>query len=364
MWRMLRESGLSGQSDNLVAGSCDDRPACFRSKGPSVSRPRHSSIVLGALLAGSLALAGCSSTGGKAATESSANAGGCAETTMKVSLITHSAPGDDFWDLVRKGAEDAAKKNCMTLEYQASPEGAEQANLVNAAVDKKVDGIAVTLSKPDQMSGAVKNAVKAGVPVTALNGGVDVWQGLGVLGFFGQEDKVAGVKTGERLKADGAKKVLCILHEQGNVGNDSRCAGVKQVLPTTEILYVNGTDITDVQTKITGKLQQDKQIDTVLGLKAAVALTAVKSVQEAGSSAKIATFDTNTELVKAIKDGSVTFAVDQQPYLQGYLAIDALWLYKTNGNTVGGGNAVLTGPAFVDKGNVDAIEKFAANGKR
>ncbi len=329
-----------------------------------MSIARRPAAALAAFAFATASLAGCSSTGGKAATESSAAAGGCTTTTMKVTLITHSAPGDDFWDLVRKGAEDAAKKDCIALEYQADPDGAGQANLVNAAVDKKVDGIAVTLSKPDQMSAAVQNAVKAGIPVTALNGGVDVWQKLGVIGFFGQEDKMAGVKTGERLKAEGAKKVLCVLHEQGNVGNDSRCAGVKEALPTTENLYVNGTDITDVQTKITGKLQQDKSIDTVLGLKASVALTAVKSAKEAGSSAKISTFDTNAELVKAIKDGSVQFAVDQQPYLQGYEAVDALWLHKTNGNTIGGGNAVFTGPAFVDKTNVDKIEAFAANGKR
>ncbi|MEL4503326.1 substrate-binding domain-containing protein [Luteococcus sp. H138] len=317
-----------------------------------------------AVVASLLLATGCSATGGRAAAEKSAAAGGCASTTMKVTMITHSAPGDDFWDLVRKGAEDAAKKDCIALEYQASPEGAEQANLVNAAVDKKVDGIAVTLSKPDQMSAAVKAAVKAGIPVTAMNGGVDVWQRLGVQGFFGQEDKVAGQKTGEKLKTDGAAKVLCILHEQGNVGNESRCAGVKQVLPNTETLYVTGTDIADVETKITAKLQQDKEIDTVLGLKASVALTAVKSVKEAGSNARIATFDTNAELVKAIQDGRIAFAVDQQPYLQGYLAVDALWLYKTNGNSIGGGTATLTGPAFIDKSNVDAVASYAAAGKR
>lgn len=317
-------------------------------------------------VAGSLALlAGCSATGGRAAVErSAAAAGGCASTTMKVVMVTHSAPGDDFWDLVRKGAEDAARKDCIALEYQADPDGAGQANLVNAAVDKKVDGIAVTLGKPDQMAPAVKAATKAGIPVTALNGGVDVWQQMGAIGFFGQEDRVAGQKTGEKLGQMGAKKVLCVLHEQGNVGNDARCAGVKAALPGTENLYVNGTDINDVQTKITAKLQQDKSIDTVLGLKAAVALAAVTSVKEAGSAAKVATFDTNAELVKAIKDGSVTFAVDQQPYLQGYLAVDALWLHKTNGDTIGGGTPVLTGPAFVDKSNVEAIEKFAQAGKR
>lgn len=323
-------------------------------------RPVH--LALAALTA--LALGACSSTGGRKAVEEAQAVGGKPAKTMTVTLITHSAPGDDFWDLVRKGAEDAADKDGITLEYQASPDGAEQANLVQAAIDKGVDGIAVTLSKPDQMTPAVTKAVKAGIPVTALNGGVDVWKPLGVQGFFGQEDRTAGQETGTRLKGLGATKVLCILHEQGNVGNDARCAGVKSALPTTETLYVNGTDTTDVQSKITGKLQQDKEIDWVLGLKASVALTAVQSVKESASSAKIATFDTNAELVKAIKDGSVQFAVDQQPYLQGYLAIDAIWLNRTNGNTIGGGQATFTGPAFVDKTNADAIAKYAAAGKR
>ena len=63
--------------------------------------------------------------------------------------------------------------------------------------------------------------------------------------------------------------------------------------------------------------------------------------------------------------GDIEFAVDQQPYLQGYLAVDSLWLYKNNGNYSGGGEApVLTGPAFVDKDNVDTIASFAAKGTR
>lgn len=306
----------------------------------------------------------CSSTGGKNTADASAATGGCTSTTMNVALITHSAPGDDFWDLVRKGADAAAKKDCINLTYANDPDGSKQANLVQSAIDRKVDGIAVTLAKPDQMRTEVKAAVSAGIPVTALNAGVDSWKDMGALGFFGQEDRVAGEQTGEKLKSMGAAKVLCVEHEQGNVGNDARCAGVKSVLPTTQILYVNGQDATDIQTKITGKLQQDTSIDTVLGLKASVGLIAVTSVKESGSKAKVATFDTNADLVKAIKDGSIEFAVDQQPYLQGYLAIDALYLYKTNGDTIGGGEPTYTGPAFVDKTNVDKIAEYAANGTR
>ncbi len=88
-------------------------------------------------------------------------------------------------------------------------------------------------------------------------------------------------------------------------------------------------------------------------------------MSEGGGKAKVATFDLNKELVSAVEKGDIQFAVDQQPYLQGYLAIDSLWLHRTNGNFSGGGEQpVLTGPAFVDKSNVDTIAKFAAKGTR
>ena len=120
-----------------------------------------------------------------------------------------------------------------------------------------------------------------------------------------------------------------------------------------------------VKSTITAKLKQDSSIDQVVTLGAPIALTAVQSVSDAGTDAKVATFDLNKELVKAVQDGTVEFAVDQQPYLQGYLSVDALWLYKTNGNFSGGGTApVLTGPAFITKDNVDEVADFAAKGTR
>ena len=106
-----------------------------------------------------------------------------------------------------------------------------------------------------------------------------------------------------------------------------------------------------VQSTITAKLQQDPAIDYIITLGAPIALTAVQAVETAGGNARIATFDTNAELVDAIKAGKVQWAVDQQPFLQGYLAVDSLWLYLNNRNTIGGGQPVLTGPAFIDKLN-------------
>ncbi|HEY8982128.1 MAG TPA: sugar ABC transporter substrate-binding protein [Streptomyces sp.] len=320
--------------------------------------------------AAALTVAGCSSSsGGKKAEEnpsSGASAGKATTPRMKIALVTHAPAGDTFWDTVRKGAEAAAQKDNIELVYSHDPVAGNQANLVQNGIDQKVDGIAVTLAKPDALKTVIAKAKAAGIPVVGLNSGLSDWKSLGLLEFFGQDESVAGEAFGGRLNTDGAKKVVCVVHEQGNVGLTQRCDGLKKTFKgTTEILNVNGTDMPSVQSTITAKLRQDTGIDRVVTLGAPFALTAVKSVSEAGSKAKVATFDLNKELVKAVQSGSIEFAVDQQPYLQGYLAIDGLWLYKNNGNYSGGGEqAVLTGPAFVDKTNVEKVAEYAAKGTR
>jgi simple sugar transport system substrate-binding protein len=331
------------------------------------SRRLAPAVALAAAVA--LTLAGCSSSsGGKKAEESAADASaGRADTPrMTVALVTHQAPGDTFWDIVRKGAEAAAAKDNIKLVYSADPNAGNQANLVQNAIDQKVDGIAVTLAKPDALKAVVGKAVAAGIPVVGLNSGLADWKKLGLLEFFGQDESVAGEALGNRLNDVGAKKAVCVIHEQGNVGLTQRCDGVKKSFKgTTDILYVNGTDMPSVKSTITAKLKQDGGIDHVVTLGAPFALTAVQSVQDAGSKAKVATFDLNKDLTGAIQKGDIEFAVDQQPYLQGYLAVDSLWLYKNNGNYSGGGvQPVLTGPAFVDKSNVDKVASFAAKGTR
>ncbi|MFF4568519.1 sugar ABC transporter substrate-binding protein [Streptomyces sp. NPDC001410] len=335
----------------------------------SHSRPRRLAPVVAVAAAAALTLAGCSSSsGGKKAEEggSGASAGKANTPRMTVALVTHQSPGDTFWDIVRKGAEAAAAKDNIKLIYSADPNAGNQANFVQNAIDQKVDGIAITLAKPDAMKGVVNKADAAKIPVVGLNSGLSDWKKLGLLQFFGQDETVAGEAFGKRLNEVGAKKAVCVIQEQGNVGLTQRCDGVKKTFSgTTETLYVNGTDMPSVKSTITAKLKQDSAIDYVVTLGAPFALTAVQSVGDAGSKAKVATFDLNNQLTSAIKKGTIRFAVDQQPYLQGYLAIDSLWLYKNNGNYSGGGEQpVLTGPAFVDKSNVDRIAQFAAKGTR
>ncbi|MEU9786540.1 sugar ABC transporter substrate-binding protein [Streptomyces phaeochromogenes] len=335
------------------------------------SLPRSRRIVpaVAVAAAAALVLAGCSSdSGGKKAEEDSGDAAvGKADTPrITIAMVTHAPPGDTFWDIIRKGAQAAAAKDNVKLIYSNNENASTQASLVQNAIDQKVDGIAVTLAKPDAMKDVIAKARKAGIPVVGLNSGMDQWKDQGLLEFFGQDELVAGEAFGEKLNETGAKNNVCVIQVQGHVGLEQRCAGVKKTFKgKTTNLYVNGTNMPSVKSTISAKLKQDTSIDTVVTLGAPFALTAVQSVSESGSKAKVATFDLNKEMVSAIKSGDVEFAVDQQPYLQGYLSVDSLWLYKTNGNFSGGGQEpVLTGPAFVDKSNVEAIAKFAEKGTR
>jgi simple sugar transport system substrate-binding protein len=335
----------------------------------SHARSRRLAPIVAVAAAAALTLAGCSSSsGGKKSEEggAAASAGKASTPRMTVALVTHQSPGDTFWDIVRKGAQAAADKDNIKLVYSSDPNAGNQANLVQNAIDQKVDGIAVTLAKPDALKAVIGKANSANIPIVGLNSGLSDWKKLGLMEFFGQDETVAGEALGNRLNTEGAKKVVCVIQEQGNVGLTQRCDGVKKTFSgTTETLYVNGTDPTSVKSTITAKLKQDSAIDHVVTLGAPIALIAVQSVTDAGSKAKIATFDLNKDLTGAISKGTIEFAVDQQPYLQGYLAIDSLWLYKNNGNYMGGGEQpVLTGPAFVDKSNVDKVAEFAAKGTR
>ncbi|HET8718626.1 MAG TPA: substrate-binding domain-containing protein [Nocardioidaceae bacterium] len=325
---------------------------------------RRSISVVGLAAAFAVSLAACSSSQGGKQEEEQADGGsnvGVAKTPqVTIAMVTHAAPGDTFWDQVRDGALAAAAKDNVKLVYSNDPQGPAQATLVQNAVDQKVDGIAVTLAKPDAMKGAVQNARKAGIPVVALNAGMDAWQDTGAQMFFGQDDEIAGEAAGERLNEDGAKNVLCVIQEQGHVGLEARCAGLQKTFDgKSEILYVNGQDMPSVRTTISNKLDTTAGIDHVVMLGAPFAMTAIDSVADAGSDAKVVTFDLNEDAVKAIQDGEIGWAINQQPFVQGYLSVDSLWLYINRGASVGGGKPVLTGPSFVDDSNVDTVaEQF------
>jgi simple sugar transport system substrate-binding protein len=285
---------------------------------------------------------------------------------LTIAMVTHSDEGS-FWSVVKKGAQQAAKDEGVKLVWSPSNNDPQkQAQLIDAAVSQKVDGLAVSVPNADAIKGSLSKAKAAGIPIITLNSGAEQFRELGAITHVGQTEGIAGEAAGAKLKAAGVKKVLCVIHEQNNIGLQQRCEGVKKGFGgEVTNQQVKGTeDIATTQTEIKSKLQADKSFDAVMTLNPDIAAAAVTAVKGASSDAKIATFDISPAVIKDIKSGTVLFAVDQQQYLQGYLPIVFLKLFKQNANTVGGGLPVLTGPGFVDKSNAETVEKLAAAGTR
>src|SRR4029453_2688980 len=129
-----------------------------------------------------------STTGGKKAEETTgggAAAGKANTPQITIAMVTHAAPGDTFWDIIRKGAQAAAAKDNVTLKYSSDPTSGNQANLIQSAIDSKVDGIAVPLPDPPALIPAVKKAIDAGIPVVAFNAGITEFENSGALAYFG-----------------------------------------------------------------------------------------------------------------------------------------------------------------------------------
>jgi simple sugar transport system substrate-binding protein len=324
-------------------------------------------LALGALAA----VVGCGGDDNKSSNDNGSSGGTQAvnltqDSGLTIAMVTHSDEGS-FWSVVKKGAEQAAKDEGVKLVWSpANNDPEKEAQLIDAAVSQKVDGLAVSVPNADAIKDSLKKATDAGIPIVTLNSGADQSAALGAITHVGQDETIAGQAAGDRFKKDGAKKVLCIIHEQNNIGLQQRCDGVKKGFGgDVTNLQVKGTaDVATTQTEIKSKLQADKSYDAVIALNPDIAGAAATAIKDASSDARLATFDLNPDVIKRIKAGDIEFAVDQQQYLQGYLPIVFLKLFKTNANTVGGGQAVLTGPGFVDKSNVETVEKLAEQGTR
>ena len=328
----------------------------------NLSRRRTGGTI--ALVAAFALLVSACSGGGKPKTEDTSSGGGGGNSGYTFAMITHETPGDTFWDRIKAGANQAAKDTGSTLKYSADPDATKQAVLIQNAIDSHVDGIATTLVTPDALIPTVKKAVAAGIPVDSFNSGTDFFKQAGSLTHFSSNEFLAGQQAGQKAKAAGATKILCTIQQAGSVALEDRCRGVKDSFPNTENLQVNGADDSAVTSAIQAKLSQDKDVNWVITLGAAQALDTIKAIQATNSKAKVGTFDLNIDAAQAVKDGLLQFCIDQQPYLQGYLAITQLYLFKKNGNVMGGGGPVLTGPSFVDKTNIDRILPFVQQNTR
>jgi simple sugar transport system substrate-binding protein len=286
---------------------------------------------------------------------------------LTIAVITH-GEGDTFWAVAKKGAEKAGEDMGVEVKYSESANDPQRhAQLIDSAVTEKVDGIATSVPNADALRDPLRAAADAGIPIVTLNSGQNDSADLGAITHVGQDESVAGEAAGQRLAEEGGDgKLLCVVHEQGNTGLEERCAGAREGFGgEVENVQVKGVaDISTSVTELQSKLESDDAVTAVLSLNPDIAVAARDAIQGSGSEAALATFDLSGDVVAAVKNGEILFAVDQQQYLQGYLPVVFLTLFNENANTVGGGLPVLTGPGFVDESNAETVEELAGEGTR
>ena len=282
---------------------------------------------------------------------------------LTFALVSHGTAGDPFWTIVKNGAEQAGRDLDVKVEYQSSGDPQTQSQYIDAATNQRVDGLIVSMANPDALKPSILRAEKSGIPVITINAGEDQSAKFGALVHVGQNEVIAGQAAGRRLKSLGLHHVVCVIHEAGNTSLDQRCNGAEQTFGgRMDRLQVDVNDLSSATSTMRSKLQEDHSIDGVLTLNPAVAAAAVAA--KGTSKATIATFDVSADVIRDVQQGKIAFAVDQQPYLQGYLPVNFLYLYATNGDVVGGGRPVLTGPGFVTKANAAQVARYAQRGTR
>jgi simple sugar transport system substrate-binding protein len=291
---------------------------------------------------------------------SGGSTGGGDRSAINIQVVTHGQASDPFWSIFKNGVDQGAKDMGVTVEYNA-PQTFDMnamSQLITAAIGKNPKGLVVSIPDATALGPSIQSAVAAGIPVISANSGSDAYAALGVKTHVGQDETVAGKKAGELLKAAGGTKAICINQEVGNAGLDARCAGFAEGFGgASEVVQVDLNDQAGAQQQILAKLQSDTAIDTVMALGPTGAAPALKAVESAGKSGqiKLATFDLSQDVLNAIKAGTLSFAIDQQQYLQGYLPIVFLTYYNLYGLMPGGGQPILTGPGIVDSSNVDTV---------
>jgi simple sugar transport system substrate-binding protein len=281
-------------------------------------------------------------------------------------VVTHGQANDPFWSVVKNGAEKAAKDTGVNVEYRA-PETfdmVQMGQLIDAAVNKKPDGLVVSIPDADALGPAIQRAAEAGIPVISINSGSDVSRKLGAKLHVGQSEFDAGKAAGAKLAELGGKKGICINQEVGNVSLDQRCAGFTEGFGGTVTVLPTSNDPTEVESKVRAALESDKDVNAVLSLNASlVGEPAVKAAQALGrSDVLIATFDLSAGFLKDVADGKAAFAIDQQQFLQGYLPVSFLALNAEYGLIPGGD--VPSGPNLVTKDSAAQVIDLSAKGIR
>jgi simple sugar transport system substrate-binding protein len=280
--------------------------------------------------------------------------------STRIAVVTHGQASSPFWAIVRNGVEAAGRQMDVLVSYRAPDVYSldHMVTLIDQAVAGKPDGLVVSLPEPG-LAPAIRRAVRAGIPTVTINSGSDMYAKLGVLAHIGQPEGDAGLKAGERLAAAGVRRALCVNLQIRNQGLDARCAGLARAMRKAggRMRMIRVDDQDPGAPKRIARAVGETRSDGVLALNGTSGLAALKGLK--GRDVPIGSFDLGPDILHAVRQGRLAFAVDQQAYLQGYLPVVLLAERARYGLFPAQGDVIPTGPNFVTKANAAQAIKLA-----
>jgi len=310
----------------------------------------------------------------------------------KYVLISHAPDSDSWWNTIKNSIKQAGEDYGVTVDYRNPPSGdlADMARLIEQAAAAGYDGVIVTIADYNVLQGAIGKVTAKKIPLITINSGTpEQSEKLGAIMHVGQPEYAAGKGAGERAKAAGVKSFLCVNHYATNPASFERCRGFGEAIGADykKATLDSGDDPTTIESKVAAFLRQNPGTEGVLTLGPTSAGPTIKALEKSGRAGKLwmATFDLSDDISKGIKDGTVQFAIDQQPYLQGYIPVAVLATMKEMNTTdlkkvaeavkanpktkkrfdeYGlvpnyGPRHISSGPGFVTKENIGKVEKYA-----
>ena len=248
-------------------------------------------------------------------------------------LVTHQHPGDEaFWNIVGLGAGRMEEIAGVRVVIKAGPKVGQQAERIRECVAEGASGIATTLPDPAGLADAIAEARSAGIAVVTFNSGLNGFVSVGSSRHHSVDEVAAGHEAGVRLNQHGTTGVvLCVVHETANVGLEERCDGLGQgYAGAVERLSVADTGVSDLAgsgAAITARLRASggsPQVAGIVALNTQIGLAALEAIAAAGSAAVVATFDQNSDVLRAINRGEILFAIDTLPANQSWYALSSL----------------------------------------
>jgi len=278
--------------------------------------------------------------------------------------ISHGPDSDNWFNVIKNAIQITNQQMGVHTEYRNPPTGdlADMARIVQQSSAAGVDGIIVILADYNVLEGPIRDAIAKGIPVVTVNqGSVEDSQRLGALLHVGQSNYQAGYGAGQRAKAAGKSHFLCVNHYMNNPVFTDRCQGFAAGLGVElgNQMIDTGMDPSEVSNRVKAYLSANPETDAILALGPNSAEPSIRAIKEMGLDGDIyfGTFDLSADISAAIKDGTIHFAIDQQPFLQGSVPVQALTNYVRYGVIPSG--LIPTGPAFITRENIDQVEAMA-----